>query len=318
MIYEFTPTQDLHGYNEPWAPGAGTNILPPVLNGAAESITSYGLTITIVDQMLNIKGTASASGGRLQLRTAPFTLPAGDYYLDAPFSAAAKKPVPFIQKQSDNSIIKNDAGAFTLEEETEIFLGLNVTGGDVYDNDKYGVQLTASSAATTTFYPYSNICPISGYNIWDPSQDKMIQVYSGYVDANANKLYLHPVYEEYDGEELVGPWMSSLDKYTEEGTPTTDAFVVDFGGDVSEYDITDFMLQTLLDSLGVRRFITSGAMLLNSLMDQAQGRVRSEEELLNRSLPLHVIAIGEDLPTNLVIKKPISDVLPGLPGKIKI
>ena len=154
--------------------------------------------------------------------------------------------------------------------------------------------------------------------MWYPDNDQMIQVYSGYVDAEARKLYLHPWYEEYDGEELVGPWMSSMDKYTEDGTPTTGAFVVDMGGELLEVDITDFMLQTLLDSLGIRRFIYSGATLLNSLMDQAQGRVRSEEELLNRSLPIHVIAIGNELPANLVIKKPVSDVLPVLPGKTKI
>ena len=143
----------------------------------------------------------------------------------------------------------------------------------------------------------------------------MIQVYAGYVNANTRELYLRPVYQEYAGEELVGPWMSSLDEYSEEATPTEGAFVIDFGGELTSYEITPFMLQTLLESLGIRQHFTDGAGLLNKLMDQAQGRVRSEEELLHLSRPLNVIAIGDQLPAGLTFKPISKDVLPGLPGK---
>ena len=165
------------------------------------------------------------------------------------------------------------------------------------------------------YTPYANICMPEGYNIWDPINEEYDQVYAGYVNSNTRELYLRPVYKEYAGEELVGPWMSSLDPYDEDTTPTEGAFVIDFGGELESFEITPFMLQTLLDSLGIRQHFTDGAGLLNKLMDQAQGRVRSEEELLHLSRPLNVIAIGDQLPSGITFKPISKDVLPGLPGK---
>ena len=166
-----------------------------------------------------------------------------------------------------------------------------------------------------SYTPYANVCMPEGFNIWDPIEQEYIQVYAGYVNANTRELYLRPVYQEYAGEELVGPWMSSLDPYEEDTTPTEGAFVIDFGGELESFEITPFMLQTLLDSLGIRQHFTDGAELLNKLMDQAQGRVRSEEELLHLSRPLKVIAIGDQLPAGISFKPISKDVLPGLPGK---
>lgn len=295
MIYEFTPTQDLHGYTEPWAPGAGKNLFDQ------ESFTWADSSVMVYQALPIENGTYTFSSD------IPSSTSASVFILPGDVNSGASTGTNGVSVATPRTITVTD-GYYTIASRVY---------SDTPDPKNYNYQLEAGSTATA-YAPYSNICPPEGYDIWDPVQDKMIQVYSGYVDAEARKLYLHPVYEEYDGEELVGPWMSSMDKYTEEGTPTEGAFVVDMGGDVTEYDITAFMLQTLLDSLGIRRFITSGAMLLNSLMDQAQGRVRSEEELLNRSFPIHVIAIGKELPSNLVITKPVSDVLPVLPGKIKI
>jgi hypothetical protein len=175
--------------------------------------------------------------------------------------------------------------------------------------------MVAKSSTELPYSPYSNICPPTGFNIWDPLAEDYTQVYAGYVNSNTRELLLRPVYPEYSGEELVGPWMSSLDEYSEDATPTEGAFVIDFGGELESFEITPFMLQTLLDSLGIRQHFTNGAGLLNSLMDQAQGRVRSEEELLHLSRPLNVIAIGDQLPAGITFKPISKDVLPGLPGK---
>ena len=297
MIYEFAATQDLHGYAKPWAPGAGANLWD-------EDWEVGGLNIT--------NGSNYPSNSSIRSKNyVPVT--GGTQFYNYAGNATAMT-ICFYDENKDFISAINSGSTNTVRDipETASYLRFSIPGyGTTYRNN---ISLNYP-ATVTTYSPYSNICPPEGYNIWDPTQDQMTQVYSGYVDAAANKLYLHPVYEEYDGEELVGPWMSSMDEYTEEGTPTEGAFVIDFGGEVTEYDITDFMLQTLLDSLGIRRFITSGATLLNSLMDQAQGRVRSEEELLNRSLPLHVIAIGDQLPAGITFKPISKDVLPGLPGK---
>ena len=316
MIYEFTPKQDLHGYSEPWAPGAGKNKLEIL----ASTTTVSGVTITVKeDGQIITSGTATAEIN-FQLNTLDKLVEGQEYKMAGCAAGSSGSNYFLISTRgiSTGCTVPGFAGQSVVATDEALYVVLHISNGVDANGLVFKPMICLATETDASFAPYENICPISGYDIWDPSNAEMVQVYSGYVDAEARKLYLHPWYTDYDGEELVGPWMSSMDKYTEEGTPTSGAFVVDMGADVFEVDITDFMLQTLLDSLGVRRFFASGAMLLNSLMDQAQGRVRSEEELLNRALPIHVIAIGKELPANLVIKKPISDVLPGLPGKTKI
>lgn len=291
MIYEFAATQDLHGYDEPWAPGEGKNKCPDILyQSSADSVWIGG------DEY-------------------PFYLTAGETYT-----------LSFICDKETNIYIKQDTASVgtkiatgshkatvTITETGYYRFAVHKAGG-LLASDISNPQLEIGDKVTP-YAPYSNICPPEGYDIWDPSSDQFIQVYAGYVNANTRELYLRPVYKEYAGEELVGPWMSSLDPYDEDTTPTEGAFVIDFGGELESFEITPFMLQTLLDSLGIRQHFTNGAGLLNSLMDQAQGRVRSEEELLHLSRPLNVITIGDQLPAGLTFKPISKDVLPGLPGK---
>jgi hypothetical protein len=50
MIYEFAATQDLHGWEKPWAPGAGNNLLPPPTTIKDKHLmlagTSYNSTVS--------------------------------------------------------------------------------------------------------------------------------------------------------------------------------------------------------------------------------------------------------------------------------
>lgn len=309
MIYEFMATQSFNGYDKPWAPGAGENKIVP----KDAELTIQGVSV-IADASLEkiiMSGTASSSGGRTKQLSDILPIPAGTYrytrFGDLSVGVA-------LNDSSKNVLVWANAAALTVEDDTEGFIGVNVTSGESY-NGEIQIMLSEGSDVPTKWTPYSNICMPEGFNIWDPDNDEMIQIYAGYVNANTRELYLRPVYQEYAGEELVGPWMSSLDEYSEDATPTEGAFVIDFGGELTSYEITAFMLQTLLESLGIRQHFTNGAGLLNSLMDQAQGRVRSEEELLHLSRPLNVIAIGDQLPVGLTFKPISKDVLPGLPGK---
>lgn len=74
-------------------------------------------------------------------------------------------------------------------------------------------------------------------------------VYGGTLTINddgTGELKARPYYASYEGETLVGPWLSSKDVYAEGTTPTTGAQVVDMGGAETVYNITAEQVKTLL------------------------------------------------------------------------
>lgn len=298
MIYEFAATQDLHGYDKPWSPGEGPNKfdLSAVENGIIDD--ANGVFIPRANNSKASDYIPVTEGESYRIVTEQTIGEWGAWYDEE------KTYISGITHFVINPVVTAPAGAYYCRF-TVVYNG----NGNI---DTFAFN---SPSTVTVWSPYSNVCMPEGFNIWDPTNAEYVQVYAGYVNANTRELYLRPWYTEYAGEELVGPWMSSLDEYSEDATPTEGAFVIDFGGELTSYEITPFMLQTLLESLGIRQHFTDGAGLLNSLMDQAQGRVRSEEELLHLSRPLKVIAIGDQLPAGLKIRPISKDVLPGLPGK---
>ena len=308
MIYEFTPTQSYNGYDKPWAPGANANILALPVIRDTEMPSTFDL-----DDFFPI-----AAGDYVWRFTINANFRYRIYFCDAEgnyYTSADWKPNTGVYQSGSGWYKASDGtpGTYNIPISVHADCYVRLTSSQVDGSAFTDVMLVAGTTPPESYSPYANICMPEGFNIWDPDNAEYVQVYAGYVNANTRELYLRPVYQEYAGEELVGPWMSSMDEYTEEGTPTTGAFVIDFGGDLTSFEITPFMLQTLLDSLGIRQHFLDGAGLLNSLMDQAQGRVRSEDELLPNVL--HVIPIGDSLPIGLHIRPISNDVLPGLPGK---
>ena len=311
MIYEFKATQDLHGYTKPWAPGAGDNKLPfdsVFEEGWSNSLS--GVKATYSKGYMRVIGTNTAES-YIKIVSRDNEWPSASAI---PISSGTYTVAQYLTCVGTvDGNVRNLAGTNTFANDITIKgFYIAISQGASIDAN-IPLMFVEGSTAPTAFLPYSNVCPFEGFNIWDPDNQEYVQVYAGYVNANTRELYLRPWYTEYDGEELVGPWMSSMDEYTEEGTPTTGAFVIDLGGDLITLEITPFMLQTLLDSMGIRQHFLDGASLLNSLMDQAQGRVRSEDELLPNVL--HVIPIGDSLPIGLHFRPISKDVLPGLPGK---
>ena len=63
-------------------------------------------------------------------------------------------------------------------------------------------------------------------------------VYGGRLDILKGELEVYPYFERYNGEGLIGPWISSMDVYEEGTLPTVGAQVVDFGGTPTVYQIT--------------------------------------------------------------------------------
>lgn len=79
-------------------------------------------------------------------------------------------------------------------------------------------------------------------------------VYAGTLDLLAGTLAVYPYYASYDGEALVGPWISSMDVYAPGITPTTGAEVVDLGGAPTVYTMTP----TPISAVNGRNAFTTG------------------------------------------------------------
>ena len=71
------------------------------------------------------------------------------------------------------------------------------------------------------------------------------------LDVVSGVLKARPYIASYNGETLVGPWVSSMDAYTQGGTPTTGAQVVDMGGTETSYQLTPQQVATLLGNNNV-------------------------------------------------------------------
>ena len=107
--------------------------------------------------------------------------------------------------------------------------------GTTYNHDasvNYPSTYTAYHAYDGTTYPIT----------W---QTEAGTVYGGLLEEPEGILKVYPYYESYNGETLVGPWVSSMDKYVEGTSPTTGAQVVDLGGAQTEYQLTPTQIDLL-------------------------------------------------------------------------
>ena len=103
------------------------------------------------------------------------------------------------------------------------------------------VELQLELGSTATDYaPYTG----TTYSIdWT---DEAGTVYGGSLDVTSGVLTAVPYYGSYNGETLVGPWVSSMDKYVAGTTPTIGAQVVDMGGTGTEIQLSATEVEMLL------------------------------------------------------------------------
>lgn len=98
------------------------------------------------------------------------------------------------------------------------------------------VQIEFGSVATE-YTPFNSASEVHSVS-W---QSEAGTVYGGTLTDNGDgtwTLKVRPYYASYNGEMLVGPWVSSMDVYVEGATPTAGAQVVDLGGAETEYILT--------------------------------------------------------------------------------
>lgn len=162
LLAQFSPQQDLHGYNKPWTAGAGKN----KLYVPAGSSTVNGTTFAV------------ASDGKVTLTNAPtsnatklvctFTLPAGSYIYTSGITEQRDVTVDTFVQKSGTTIARGNnsdspGNSFTLTEESTLNFDIRVHSGYNPNNLVVKPMIRLSSVSDATWEPYSNICPITGW-----------------------------------------------------------------------------------------------------------------------------------------------------------
>ena len=243
LLVTMEPIQDFNGYGHPWPAGGGKNklSLSSVSLGGTEARTKR------IDIEPITAGTYKMSG----VNTGTVTTDIGFQFYDA-ISGGTNVGSSYL------------GGTLTLTgEAVSVYCYMSTAD---YNNGKTviigNMQIEAGNSITD-YAPYSNICPISGRtgangyvsptpNVADATTytadwtTPAGTVYAGSADIVTGDIKAAPYYASYNGETLVGPWVSSMDEYDPDGTPTTGAQVVDLGGTMTEYHITGQDIITLV------------------------------------------------------------------------
>lgn len=111
-------------------------------------------------------------------------------------------------------------------------------------------------------------------------------LYAGRLDCNANKIYKYKIYPQYDGETLVGPWVSSMDVYAEGTTPTNGATVIDLG------ELDGYILFTYGGEI-LTKYCTEKGYNKYTISSPTAGSIKSFELLYHSDPKLYVdMALG--------------------------
>lgn len=171
------PKQDLHGYENPWPAGGGVNKF--AVGDAVGAIPNAAYTLSVsIDpntEIVRIQGTASwSSSGTKSFRI--ISTKSGVYFGDAPVTHDYSGMVvtPFVVSKSSNIVSVNSLSYSAGEG--SIMINMTTTEEVVTD---ISLRITIADTAPTSWSPYSNICPITGWegatakdegkNLWNPT-----------------------------------------------------------------------------------------------------------------------------------------------------
>lgn len=177
LSVELEVEQNLHGYDYPWAAGAGKNILPftvdqiKAVNTAGtwtDNTYEYnGVTYTLLvdsdNNIIGVKAVGTASPAYSDLDTPFFTIPSGDYILSGcPSGGSVATYHLRLGKGSSDTFVGVDAGSgysFTSDGSqyrVRIGVQINQTVNEIY------YPMMRISTASASYEPYSNYCYMIG------------------------------------------------------------------------------------------------------------------------------------------------------------
>lgn len=170
LLVDIEPKQSFNGYDHPWVGGGGKNLLYV----EDETKTFNGVTFTSNNGVIHAVGTATASAQFSISITVP---KAGNYYFSGAPSGYGGKVDEYVWNYATNSRAKkwdgtsssvSDTGVTSnnevrFEESGTYSLLCRVTKGTTVDA-YFHPMIRLASETDSTFEPYENICPITG---WD-------------------------------------------------------------------------------------------------------------------------------------------------------
>lgn len=188
LTIPLTPIQDLHGYDSPWVGGAGKNKLP------CPYFTSDG-TISGVTFTTQSDGSVVANGTATALIT--FVLVSnsnlygnGSYILNGCPSGGGASTYSIRAYLTGDSADDYGSGvSITVTDSVKInSIRLLIRSGAVLNNVKFYPMIRLASETDATYAPYSNECPISGWdevNVWNTGKNLVFKTIS---NANINAV----------------------------------------------------------------------------------------------------------------------------------
>ena len=248
-----TPYQDLHGYDAPWTGGAGKNKLPLTVdkikasNGGASTWNGNTKTINGVDITLQTNSNGDVVGikanGTATNRVILYIFRGSQTPILANQTITISGFTGFQQYAwNDGSWHGNYIATYTTTISSS---GINEIWVDIAEGatvDFIATPQIELGSNATSFAPYSNICPIIGWdeavvNVADDvdnptvSHEYTIDLdgtrYGGVLDATNGTMDDTLDYiASYNGEALPSTWISDRDVYAEGTTPTIGAEVV--------------------------------------------------------------------------------------------
>ena len=267
----FTPVQNLNGFEAPWPPGGGKNKCPVAsdsrnpfmiwgagqddIKAAINALPAGTYTITIKYKIVTLPENNSVSYGMYATKSGGTLI---GYSITTDNSATLGK-VYTVSKTFTLSAedVGNCTNFYLYCDNSSTHSGS--TGRGTYDAYDFQIE---NGNQPTAYTPYSNICPISGHTgcdifdkaEYDPQATPTVSisfgqtVYGGQLTVNEDgtgSVKARPYYASYNGETLVGPWVSSMDAYAPGATPTTGAQVVDMGGTETTIPLTPGQVNAL-------------------------------------------------------------------------
>lgn len=166
ITVDITPIQDLHGYDRPWAGGAGKNklnipssVVTTSINGITYTVTrNEGGAVTEIDA----DGTATADA---TIDFSASDIPLGNVILTGCPSGGGNDTWQIIRWNAGWGDTTRDNGSGVTYNNTTAsnWLRLRVKSGVTVSHLKFYPMIRLSTEQDPTFAPYTNICPIEGW-----------------------------------------------------------------------------------------------------------------------------------------------------------